>query len=120
MGLITVIGFGSGEDDLRADAEFIRRIGDATVESLLLLAAEPEKLPLAPVAVVRRMRGEEQSFGPEATLYSSVYFLNAEAVAMCREKGLRLAVIGEADSMPDETSYEMQAHYLPSNYKKAI
>ena len=113
MPSFTVIGFGTGESE--RDADFIKRISDATLESLLLLASMPEKMALAPIIHVRRVRGEDRSFGHQGTQYSSVYYLNEPAALMCRELGLSLPFIGEADSMPDEASYEMQAHYLPAD-----
>lgn len=61
MRLLTVIGFGNEEEDLERDAQFVKRISDATLESLSLLSSEPEKMALAPVVEVRRMRGEDQS-----------------------------------------------------------
>lgn len=116
----TVIGFGREKDGLAGDAEFLKRISDATLESLLLLAAQPEKLEVAPIIEVSRMKGQEQRFGPEGAQYGSIYFLNEAAFAMCRELGLSLPVIGQVESMPGEVSYEMQAHYLPLEHRKSF
>jgi hypothetical protein len=49
---ITVVGFADEE----GEAEFIRRISDATLNTLLAMHAEPEKDPHPPVIHVCRLR----------------------------------------------------------------
>lgn len=115
MSRITVLGF-TLEDESEED-EFIRQISDATVESLLILASAPEKMASAPVVDVRRMRGLQQSLEPEGEKYKSIYYLNEAAVEMCRERAVSLPVIGEVEEMPRESSYELQAQYLPVEHR---
>jgi hypothetical protein len=32
---------------------------------------------------------------------------------MCEDLGMNLRIIGGMDEMPDEVSYDLEAHYLP-------
>lgn len=115
MSRVTVIGFGLDQSDKESESNFIRLIDDITIESLLAIATQTEKAPKARIITVRRLKSTDQRFGNSS--YSSVYFLNEAAADMCADMGISLPVIGEAEHMPGESSYEIQAYYLPQKHR---
>lgn len=119
MSHITVIGFESTQEGLDRESDFIRRINDTTVESLLAIATQTEKSAHARIIIVRRMKSSDQRFGDSQESYASVYFLNEAAAWMCNDIELPLSIIGEVDEMPVKASYEIQAYYLPLQYRKS-
>lgn len=119
MNGITVIGFESTQEGLDRESDFIRRINDTTVESLLAIATQTERSAHAKVIIVRRMKALDQRFGDLSESYASIYFLNEAAAEMCRDIDLSLTIIGEVDEMPVKASYEIQAYYLPLQYRKS-
>ena len=112
MSAITVIGFVDDE----SETEFVRRISDATLNTLLAMRAAPEADLPPPVIHVCRLRSPRQQLGPQARDYRAAYALNEAAVAMCEDLGLTPRVIGGMDEMPDEVSYDLEAHYLPKSH----
>ena len=109
MSTIAVIGF----VDEEGETKFIRRISDATLNTLLAMHAAPGH-DLSPAVIhVCRLRSPRQQLGPQARDYRAVYALNEAAVAMCEDLGMSLKIIGGMDEMPDEVSYDLEAHYLP-------
>ena len=109
MSAITVIGFVEEE----GETEFVRRISDATLNTLLAMHAAPGH-GLSPAVIhVCRLRSPRQQVGPQARDYRSVYALNEAAVSMCEDLGISLSVLGKMDAMPDEVSYDLEAHYIP-------
>jgi hypothetical protein len=119
MSHTTVIGFESTQEGIDRETDFIRRINDTTVESLLEIARETEKSVHARIIIVRRMKSLDQRFGDSQQNYASVYFLNEAAADMCKDIELPLLIIGETDEMPIKASYEIQAYYLPAQYRKS-
>lgn len=119
MSHITVIGFESTQEGLDRESDFIRRINDTTVESLLEIATQTEKSAHARIIIVRRMKSSDQCFGDSQQSYASVYFLNEAAADMCKDIELPLLIIGEVDEMPVKASYEIQAYYLPAQYRRS-
>lgn len=120
MSQVTVIGFESSQAGLDRERDFIRTINDATLQSLLTIARHTGVSPYARIITVRRMKAEIQRFGDPPDRYSSVYFLNQAAVDMCEEIELKLPKIGEADEMPAQASYEIQAYYLPFEHRNLL
>lgn len=110
---ITIIAFGKDDNELDRDSDFIRSVSDVTVVSLLALAKDPAKHAHADIVDIRGLRAPESY--PQYAGYSAVYFLNEAALKMCREAGIELNVIGSASAMPEESSFQLQAHYLPQS-----
>jgi hypothetical protein len=108
MNDVTVIGF----VDEESEVEFVRQISDATLNSLLSMRSTPEKPVAAPVVKICRLKSPRQQFGPQSQSYSAIYCLNNEAVEMCRDLDIALRVIGAWNEMPEEVSYDLEAHYL--------
>lgn len=117
MSRVTVIGFEASQGGLDRETDFIRRINDATLQSLLAIATQTERSAYARIITVRRMKSQDQRFGDSATSYSSIYFLNQAAAEMCSEIDLQLPVIAQTDEMPVKASYEIQAYYLPHQHR---
>ena len=113
MSHVTVVGF----VDEESDAGFVRQLSDATLASLLSLHAAPEKNEQSPIVKVCRLKSPRQQFGAKSKDYVAVYCLNAAAVAMCEDLDITLTIIGEMDDMPDEVSYDLEAHYLPKEVR---
>ena len=110
MSKVTVVGF-TNEDE---EVEFVRRVSDATLKALLALHAAPERSEQAPVVKACRLQSPRRQFGPKGDDFSAVYCLNDAAVSMCEDLKLALQVIGVMDEMPVEVSYDLEAHYLPT------
>ena len=95
------------------EAEFLRQISDATLDSLLSMHAAREKAGDLPVVKICRLKKPRQQYGPQSKDYSALYCLNNEALAMCEDLQLSLQILGEVNDLPTEVSYDLEAHYLP-------
>jgi hypothetical protein len=98
--------------DETAVADFIRRIGDATVESLLYLSSMREQLPEVAIVQVRGIGKGNRQLYSRYHQYSTLFYLNEAAVEMCRDLNLPLTLLGEAEAMSEESSYDLEAYYL--------
>lgn len=102
----------AGFTDEEASADFIRRIGDATVASLLYLSSRPQKLPADAIVQVRRIGKGNRQLYSEHHQYSSLFYLNEAAMAMCADLNLVLTIVGETEAMSEESSYDLEAYYV--------
>jgi hypothetical protein len=103
----------AGFKDEESAFDFIRRIGDATVASLLSLSSAREKMPAVSIVQVRRIGKGNRSLYSEHHQYSSLFYLNDAAMAMCEDLGLPVSIVGEAEAMSEESSYDLEAYYVP-------
>lgn len=108
MGNIFIAGF----KDEESVSEFIRLIGDATVASLLYMSSAGERKPTVSIVQVRRIGKGNRSLYSEHHQYSSLFYLNEAAMEMCKDLGLTLSIIGEAEAMSEESSYDLEAYYV--------
>jgi hypothetical protein len=102
----------AGFTDEEASAAFIRHIGDATVASLLYLSSTRHKMPAVDIVQVRRIGKSNRQLYSEHQQYSSLFYLNEAALAMCADLNLALTIVGEAEAMSDEASYDLEAYYV--------
>lgn len=118
MSEISVIGF----LDEESEAAFVRRISEATLETLLTLhsqSGKPGKSADAAIderaIVVRvcRLKFPRQQFGAPSRDFAAVYCLNAAAARMCEDLDINLPILGTLAAIPDELSYDLEAYYLP-------
>ena len=110
--------FIAGFRDEPSEFDFIRRIGDATIESLLYLSASGEKPSPIPIVQVRKIAtGNRRLYSQHATC-SALFYLNQTAVEMCEDLGVGLNILGEVEEMTDEASYDLEAEYLPVSQRK--
>lgn len=108
MNKISIAGF----TDEAAVADFIRRISDATVESLLYLSSSRQNPPAVAIVQVRAIGKSNRQFYSKYHQYSSLFYLNEAAVAMCEDLNLGLNLVGEAETMSEEPSFDLEAYYV--------
>jgi hypothetical protein len=106
---ISIAGF----MDETAVTDFIRRIGDATVESLLYLSSMRGQMPGVAIVQVRGIGKSNRQLYSRYHQYSTLFYLNEAAVEMCRDLRLPLTLLGEVEAMSEEASYDLEAYYLP-------
>jgi hypothetical protein len=109
MSKVLIAGF----TDEGSVADFIRRISDATVEALLSLSSAHENMPAIPIVQVRRIATGNRRLYSEYNQYSSLFYLNEAALEMCRDLNVEVSVVGEAEAMTEEASFDLEAYYLP-------
>jgi hypothetical protein len=103
----------AGFTDEGSVADFIRRISDATVEALLSLPSARADLPTIPIVQVRRIATGNRRLYNEYNQYSSLFYLNEAALEMCKDLNVEVSVVGEADAMTEEASFDLEAYYIP-------
>ncbi len=113
MEKIYIIGFGYEIKDVHKHKEFMSKTNEAATESLILLSRKPDKYKTAPIIDIRKLYIPENSENKEYDDYSSVYYMNEAALAMCQEIGLELNIIGNAVKLTDSYNYQLQAQYFP-------
>ena len=109
MSKFLIVGF----DNEESEFAFIRRIGDATIESLLYCSRVEERPTSIPIVQVRKIATGNRQFYSQYHAYSALFYMNETAVEMCQDAGLTLTVVGEVEVMTDEASYDLEAEYLP-------
>lgn len=97
---------------------FIRRIGDATIESLLEVSRLAEKPATIPIVRVRKIAKGNRRLYSTHSHYTALFYLNRTAVEMCEDLGVELMILEEAESLTDEASYDLEAEYLPLSQRK--
>jgi hypothetical protein len=102
----------AGFTEEAAVAEFIRRIGDATVASLLYLSSTRQKMPAVAIVQVRRIGTCNRQLYSQHHQYSSLFYLNEAAMAMCADLNLALTMVGQAEAMSEASSYDLEAYYV--------
>jgi hypothetical protein len=108
----------AGFPDESSEFAFIRRIGDATIESLLQVAALPEKPAAIPIVRVRKIAKGNRRLYSTYNSYTALFYLNQTAVEMCEDFGIQLMILEEAEFLTDEASYDLEAEYLPLSQRK--
>jgi hypothetical protein len=108
MSQVSIAGF----KDEESVSDFIRRIGDATVASLLYLSSAREKMPAISIVQVRRIGKGNRSLYSQHHQYLSLFYLNEAAVEMCEDLELAVSIVGEAEAMSEESSYDLEAYYV--------
>jgi hypothetical protein len=109
MSKVLIAGF----TDEGSVVDFIRRISDATVEALLSLSAARENMPTIPIVQVRRIATGNRRFYSVYNQYSSLFYLNEAALEMCKDLNIEVSVVGEAETMTEEASFDLEAYYIP-------
>ena len=108
MSKVIIAGF----QDEEAVSDFIRRIGDATVASLLYLSSARDKMPAVSIVQARRIGKGNRQLYSQHPQYSSLFYLNEAAMAMCEDLGVAIAIVGEVEAMSEESSYDLEAYYV--------
>jgi hypothetical protein len=108
MNKVSIAGF----TDEEAVADFIRCIGDATLASLLHLSSTRQKMSAVAIVQVRRIGKGNRQLYSQHSQYSSLFYLNEAALAMCADLGLALTIVGETEALSEESSYDLEAYYV--------
>jgi hypothetical protein len=109
MSKVLIAGF----RDEESASDFIRCIGDATVESLLYLSTVRKKMPAIPIVQVRRIAAGNRRLYSQHKQYSSLFYMNEAAIGMCQDLGISISVVGESAGMTEEASFDLEAYYIP-------
>jgi hypothetical protein len=109
MSKVLIAGF----KEEAAETEFMRRISDATIESLLFMSAAKETTPLVTIVQVRRIAKGNRRLYSEHQPYAALFYLNEAAVAMCEDLDFSMNYVGEAEAMSEEASFDLEAYYVP-------
>jgi hypothetical protein len=109
MSKVVIAGFRDEESAL----DFIRRITDATVESLLYLSTLRKKMPAIPIVQVRRIAIANRRLYSEHKQYSSLFYVNEAAIGMCKDLDISISIVGESAGMTEEAGFELEAYYMP-------